>query len=285
MSNTFIYSTLYYTPSIFTDEAIAIGVLYIFPNTGFATFQYPTKLNRLKVFYPAVDEKLLLQYLKQIDSKVKKNIDKKFASFVFDNNYKALIDSCVLNEDESALKFSAIQGGVFYSTPEKIIEQYNGSIFGAFNTIIKKKEQKLDEKAIVQKIKTIIKSIDDTKLDLVSFDEQKLIIQNNHIQFKADLFWKNCSERYTKAVSLDLEEEHIINKSLLIASQLRKVSNIINREHSQVDLLINTSPKQGFKTVTNQSIDILRNDSEVNVNLVYNFEDYGREIAENAKPF
>lgn len=284
MSNTFIYSTLYYTPSVFTEESIAIGVLYIFPNTGQAIFQYPSKLNRLKAFYPGVDDKLLLQYLKHIDSTVKKKIDTQFTVFNFDNNYKSLIDSCILNEDSSVLKFSEIHGGVFYSSPEKVIEKYNRSIFGAFNFIAKKKENKVDEKSIVQQVKSVIKSIDDSKLGFVSFDPQKLTIQNNHIQFKADLFWQNCSERYTKAVSLDLEEEHIINKSLLIASQLRKVSPQINRVQSQVDLLVQKSSNPTHQDVIRQSIDILRNDSEVGVHVVFDFDKYGQEIVENAKP-
>lgn len=285
MNNIFQYSTLYFSPSIFTEESIAIGVLYIFPNAGKASFHYPNKLNRLKNFYPDLNDKLLIQYFIHIENTLSKKLNSLFESYHFDHDYQAFIDNCILNEDSTALKFGKIKGGIFYNSQESIIENYNQSIFGAFNLKSIKKEVKLDERSIVQKVKNVIKEIDDEKLNLLSFEEDKTVLNRNHVQFKADIFWKNCTERYSKAVSLDiLDEDKIMNKSLLISSQLRKVSSQLVKGFSQVDLLIQKSSNPFLQDVINQSIDILKNDSEVEVKLYYDFENYGKEIAETAKP-
>lgn len=239
-TNYYKYSILKYIHSPFLGESINIGLLIYFSNTKTFSFTYSKNLSRLKLIYNDVPEKVIKEYLR--------NIEKKIISFDINNdvfhqydieNIDTFLEKYILPKDGSLLHF----------TKSRFYNQLDFE-----NSFIKETLQKnhfLDdirlssnapkEPELIGKFYSFIK-----KLDLKEATKNKKKFYHNYIvknetgtEFKFDYAWQNGSLNLVKPISFDLKEsKSIAEKAYKNLGQFIDLQNEAEKNNLRYDLIV-----------------------------------------------
>jgi hypothetical protein len=279
VSKSFTYCILTYKHSLFLGEVLNVGLLLIFPDEKIVEFHYPKRLNRIKDLYGNFNERLIKDYLKAFESKASK-LHQHLEKYVF--GYSDLISDHFIVEDASALQFDSLRSGIYYNNHEEVSERYINLILGEYKseTIVAKHRITADN--IVKNVTSKIIDINPSSKEFLKFDTNR-ILENKHVQFKSDFYWKNGHINHSKAISFDvLKETTIIDNALLLNAKLRHLENS-KHKNAHIDLIIQAPNTDAYQDTFAEALSIL-NENQIEKRFYTEWTTYSELVAKEIKP-
>jgi len=247
MNKYFTYSILNYVHSPLLEEKVNVGILFHFPN-GDIVFKHPKIFKRVSGLYDDFADWQLKANLTALQDKVNILISKKIDLFG-NGELENIISEEILRTDATVLKFSEPKKTALYSNNYKdIVQDFYNLYFLNYNdeNFIKEKH---DEIYLANTFKAKLFNKNKNALNYLWKDVE---VQSKdtpvETTVKFEYKWKNGVDNLVKTVGLDLEDEHrIINKAILIYSQLDFISKEIKNKNYNVDLIISTPTSRDRK--------------------------------------
>ena len=238
-TNFYTYCILKYKHSPYLDESINVGVLIYFEDTQRFVFKYSKTLNRIKSIYSNVPEKTIKEYIRQIDSYLKR-YQKTDSFFVLnDLNLKAFLFNFVLPNDSTVLQFSNFKTESLRYFNEDFIE--NIIIEKVFIDDIKANINQQQEPKIISKL---IHNLKEKGLNNYRnktnryIEEYELTSETGNI-FKFDIAWQNGTLNLVKPIGFDLKEGiSIANKAHKNFGQFYDLQGEAEKNNLSYDLIL-----------------------------------------------
>lgn len=280
MNKKFAYSILRYHHSKFLGEVFNVGLLFVFPDENAVIFHYPKKLNRISGLYAEFNEQVIKDYLRAFEKRASQ-LGKELDKYVF--GYKDLITDNLIVENSSALQFTDFRTAQYQTSIEEVTDLYYKLYLGDYQSEAIKSKHTIDEKTIVNHLKSEVLELNPTAAELIKYDSQR-ILRSKYVQFKSDFYWKNGVVNYAKAISFDLStEEGIINKSFLLNGQLRQLEKTSYREN-HIDFVIYQPENSKFKDTIEEALYIVEFENQIQKRFFNHWSEYSVEIASNITP-
>lgn len=280
MNKKFAYSILRYHHSKFLGEVFNVGLLFVFPDENVVIFHYPKKLNRISGLYAEFNEQVIKDYLRAFEKRASQ-LGKELDKYVF--GYKELITDNLIVENSAALQFTDFRIAQYQTSIEEVTDLYYKLYLGDYQSEAIKSKHTIDEKYIVNHLKSEVLELNPKAAELIKYDNQR-ILKSKYVQFKSDFYWKNGVVNYAKVISFDLAtEEGIINKSFLLNGQLRQLEKTSYSEN-HIDFVIYQPENSKFKDTIEEALYIVEYENQIQKRFFAHWSDYSREIAENITP-
>ena len=274
MDNIFTYTILQYIHSNILEERVNLGILFYFPNQNKPfTFVFSKNIDRIKLLYPAVNIKKIRLFLESIVDTIN-SINGSFNTTIFNQEieFNRFVDSEILKNDDSALRFTNSNNSVLYSNeiPAIINDIYN-EYFANYGQ--KESSNNITDHQISSKYLTLIRS---KSPDLESRITKNYKLTRNDFNFSFDFAWCNGTLNLVKPITFDLVDPNAIqHKSVLWYGNLSLLHQDAKEKNIRFDLLIaEPKDKSVFKEYSNalKTIDL----APVNKQIIEfkNIEDY-----------
>lgn len=231
MKKVFTYSILQYKHSLLLNEALNVGILFLFPEDRAIRF-VSGNLSRLKLIYPNADNLIIGKIVKNIDDKIRHE-----STPLFDISSKSRedIQNSLLKEDDSSLQFSNPKTSAYpFDDLEKIISQFCELLLP--NNDPKRSIIKHNENYIIKKYINFITEKNNRLEKLISKNK---LVEAGGIKLRFEIAWKNGTTNLVKPLSFDLQEGlDIQNKSITYFGYLTKLNDYAELNKIRYDLLI-----------------------------------------------
>jgi Protein of unknown function (DUF3037) len=223
----FLYSILQYRHSVLINEAINLGILFLFPNDKVSYFEIGD-ISRVKKAYPDFDSVLIEKILNNIKSKVVKEHAGLFNPYDLFTDLNVFKDS-LLRKDDSSLYFLPIKTSVYpFDKTSKIVEQYSKLLLITLSGYDNRKRH--DEGFIKRKYLNKILEKDKTSIIALRKD---VSVSSNGAKLEFDFSWKNGHLNLVKSVSFDyLDGRDIQLKAITYFGYLTKL-----KEYAEINKL------------------------------------------------
>lgn len=249
-TNYYKYSVLKYTHSPFLGESINIGLLIYFSNNKSFSFFYSKNLSRLKLIYEDVPEKLIKEYLRNVEIKLHSfdtSYDLFFQQEISDLNI--FLNKFILPKDGTLLTFSEAKDNEQFDFQNDLIENflYKKHLIEdirAANNLPKEPE-------LAAKFYAPLKGLDFTKINSTKerFYKDYTITNETGNEFKFDYAWQNGTLNLIKPISFDLKEsKSIADKAYKYLGQFIDLEDEAKNNKLRYDFIVGKpSSKNLFK--------------------------------------
>lgn len=251
MENYFTYTILQYIHSNILEERVNLGILFHFPNHSVPfVFVYPKNIERIKHLYPSVNLKKIRWYLESITDTVR-SINESIHTSIFNQEFELtkFIDSEILKNDDSALRFSTLHHSILYTNDSTtVVNEIFAEYFSAYGH--KENSNNITEHQISNRYLSLLRS----KSPII---ESKIIknykLTRNDFDFSFDYAWQNGTLNLVKPITFDLVDAHAIqHKSVLWFGNLSLLKSDADERNIRFDLLIaEPTEKSVFKEYSN----------------------------------
>lgn len=241
MSNPFTYSLLQYSPNAGLGERLNIGVLFLFADQNRAELRYPRHLQRLRLAFPGVSEKLVRGYLRSIAHRAAElsRTPELWAALDLQRDGEAFVSQHLLIPDASAIRFSSLSVALRYASPDRIMDDYTQQYLGAYQAAPVPDRQ--DEQVLIRRYKQQLKAIDERLLERIT-EGYRVVVAENTYDF--DFAWQNGKHNLVKALSFDVKRpETIQRKTERYFGQLTLLGPTAKERAWHFDLLL-AQPRQ-----------------------------------------
>ncbi|MHA3787472.1 DUF3037 domain-containing protein [Flavobacterium hauense] len=249
-TNFYKYSILKYSHSPFLDESINIGLLIYFNNNSKFSFYYSKNLSRIKCIYNNVPEKVVKEYLKHIDKRLKSfDIRNDIFQSIEIDNLNDFLTKYILPKDGYLLRFSECKTNSQYDFENDFIEET--LLKNHFIDDLKLNSNLPKEPELAEKFFKNIKSLDLNEINRSQKRFYKDFILKNDTgnEFKFDYAWQNGTLNLVKPISFDLKEsKSIADKAYRNLGQFIDLENEAEKKNLRYDLILGKpSSKSLFK--------------------------------------
>jgi hypothetical protein len=239
VKNFFTYSLLQYRHSLVLNEAVNIGIFFVFPDDRKIDFIYDES-NRVRCLYDNFDSIIFNATLKYIASKASKKTFNLIDDLSTIEGIKAYINTHLLPEDSSSLQFSEVKNAVNVYGREKTINEFSKLLLPGINTKVVSQNKK-DEAYIIKTFKTFL-----TEKDRLIENKiwRNRIVNDNKVEIKFEISWENKTTHLVKPISFDLKDKlDIQNKATQNLGSLSLLAKYAEKTNSSFDLLV-TEPQE-----------------------------------------
>ncbi|SDE45743.1 Protein of unknown function [Dyadobacter soli] len=276
----FKYSLLKYIHSDLLGEALNIGILFTFPETGEVVFRYPSNFVRVRGAYgdgfsQSVVNGVLKGLAKSVDA-FSRDQQRPINFYLEENDHSAMLNELLLR-DATVLRFERVESAVLYAPAKKVVDDYYELFFRHYeeNEPVR---NKLDEEFISKRIKHLLasKAPDYTKLLRKDVVVSAPMLPEGSFTF--DFAWKNEIDHFVKPVGFDLHDAKAINqKAATYFGYLTAISDAING--NAVDILTTRPQIKGLWQTYEKAVELI-DAVKINKKIIEhdNFVDYADEI-------
>jgi len=266
MENKYTYSLLKYKHSPLLGESLNLGLLVYFNNENRLHFFYAKNLSRVKCIYPDVPEKIIRNYLREIENKIKlfnKNIDSLYISEI-EERFELFVNDYILPRDESSLQFDHKIVAIQYSQSNDKILSHLKKSFIHFDTIHKVDKEYEIGKRFYRSVKRYVSEVG--KSNSPNFYKDYKVKNTTGVEFNFKYAWQNGSLNLVKPLNFDLSEpRHIASKAHQNYGLFVDLKNVAEERNLRYDLIIGEPTKKGLVKEFNHSIKLLGNLEKVNL--------------------
>lgn len=172
MKNQFSYCFIRYSHSVMLDEAINVGMVFLFPEHRRVVTKFPKKFKGLDCLYKDFDEHIVKQYFELIQNKLEHfdGTEKSFVDKFALSSVREYIYNNIIVDDESSIQISEIKSAVLYS---QNIDRISEEIFTSYFNHYKSFELPV-ELAVIKSIEPEISAE-----QLMASQFERLLIQRN----------------------------------------------------------------------------------------------------------
>lgn len=262
-NNSYIYSVLQYKHSEYTGEAVNIGVLLFWPETNQFIFDYSKNLSRIKHLYLNFSDKIIIEYLRIIDSRCQK-LNKSDFLFLEDDlagEFSEFINDYIFGKSSNALQFSKpVKSLNYFDDPFKVIKNL---LENHYIQTEQKKETKVHRETIL--LKKYVRNLSELGVDKIYGIDKKLrknVIIRNEMgnEFKFDLGWQNGSFNLVRSINFDLnDQKYIAEKAYKNFGLFTDLGNEAIENNYRYDLLLITPTNREFYKDYDHAFKLLAN--------------------------
>lgn len=227
----FKYCLLRYVHSELLGEALNVGILFIFPDSGEIIFKYPTNFARVRGAYGSTFSqsvvngvlKGIAKSVKGINSLYQMPLDLDF----IDEGHSVIADRLLLR-DATVLRFAEAKTAVVYSSVSKTVEDYYNLFFSHYdeNEHVRARH---DEEYISKNIKSLLAIKSPEYLRIIRKDVTVNAPLLPEGSFAFDFAWKNQVDHFVKPIGFDFQDSKAINqKAATYYGYLSAISESIN---------------------------------------------------------
>lgn len=257
-SEFYTYCLLKYKHSPYLDESINVGVLIYFSATDRFAFKYSKTLGRVKNIYDKVPEKTIREYLRQIDSALKRygggNDTNIFP--LNDTNLKDFLSKNILPHDGSVLQFGHFRTEIDRGFSESLIES---SLFeNLFIEDFKSSHYQQQEPKLLHNLFENLKQrgLNRFRHHTNRFQEDVTLTNQIGTEFKFDLKWVNGTVNYVKPIGFDLKTpDGITEKAQKNLGQFTDLGTVAN--NVKFHLIVGEPTTPGLSRVYDRAIKTL----------------------------
>lgn len=293
MKNYFSYCFIRYSHSVMLDEAINVGMVFLFPEQRRVVTKFPKKFKGLDCLYTGFDETMVKQYFDLIQDKLEQfdGTDRSFVDKFSLSSVRDYIYNNIIVDDESSIQISEIKSAVLYSqNVDKISEEIFTSYFNHYKSF------ELSSDLVAHKTGELEISAE----DLMATQFEKLLVQRNvnvdklferQVHFKSqltetevvfDYSWKTVkNENFFKALNLNLNSKKKIQDRALALNGSVHVLDIERAlpGNSKLNFVV-APPQPKLERYFDSAVKILETaSSNTRVILEKNLPQYTEEVA------
>ncbi len=273
MENTYTYSLLKYKHSSVLGESLNVGLLVYFNSTNTLKFIYPKSLCRIKDAYDQVNDRLIKNYLKQIEHKANSfnNLADELLRIEIESDFKSFIDDYIFPSDGSSLQFeNRILNFQYNKSNEEIINYLN------FIYLFNSGDTKIDKE--YQIAKTFYDFVRDRVNENYFFKNYEVKNKSGAI-FKFRYAWQNGSLNLVKPLNFDLSEQrHIARKAHENYGLFIDLEPIANEKDFKYDLLVRRPTKRTLFKEYDHSIRLLERANRTRIIEENNIKEYSNDL-------
>ena len=280
-NNSYIYNVLQYKHSEFSEEAVNIGVLLYWPRTNSFIFKYSKNLSRIKNLYKNFSEKIILEYLKIIETKCFKISNSKITLFSLDSifEYEEFLGTQFLLDNNNSLQFTkSIKSINYFDNPDDVI-------FSLIDRYFIHNDISRDVK--VQKEAVVLRNFNDTleRLGISTIDniekkyiKNKIVTNETGNKIKFDIAWKNGSLNLIKPINFDLNDQKTIaDKAYKNYGLFTDLGNEALENNYRYDLMVLRPQNSIFYKDYDHALKLLNNLNRVKVVEEDGFQTYAQD--------
>jgi hypothetical protein len=238
--NFYKYCVLKYTHSPFLGESINLGLLIYFSNNNKFSFYYSKNLSRLKYIYDLVPEKVIKEYLRNIDKKLKSfDITDDLFHFFEVDDLSSFLTKHILPKDGFLLQFSDCIENSQFDFDNQFIEDV--LLKNHFIDDLKLNSNLPKEPELSDKFYGYLKGLDLNIANKSNKRFYKDFILKNETgnEFKFDYAWQNGTLNLVKPISFDLKEsKSIADKAYRNLGQFIDLENEAKEKNLRYDLIV-----------------------------------------------
>ena len=295
MKNYFSYCFIRYSHSVMLEEAINVGMVFLFPEQRRVVTKFPKKFKGLDCLYAGFDEPMVKQYFDLIQSKLEQfdGTDRSFTDKFALSSVRDYIYNNIIVDDESSIQISEIKSAVLYSQNiDKISEEIFISYFNHYKSF------ELPLEVATHKIMEQEISAEES----MASQFEKLLVQRNvnvdklferQVHFKSELTdtevifdyaWNSDrTENFFKALNLNLNSKKRIQDRALALNGGVHVLDMENAlpNNSKLNFVV-APPQPRLERYFDSAIRILeKSSSNTRVILEKDLPQYTEEVAQS----
>lgn len=258
MNNKYTYSLLKYKHSTLLGECLNVGLLLYFHTSKTLEFIFTGNLARVNAIYLNAPERVLRNYVREIDNRVSFLNTKLDDLFIDDieNRFDSFIDNFILPSDGSSLQF---EEGIVSFQYEKsnidIIEHLKNLYLFEISTSKENKEYEIG-KSFYQSIKNYVKEVG--KSNSPNFYKDYSVENETGVEFKFKYAWQNGTLNLVKPLNFDLSDpKHVASKGHQNYGLFFDLNNVAVKKKLRYDLIIGEPKQKGLIKEFNHSIKLL----------------------------
>lgn len=244
------YCILKYTHSPFLGESINLGLLIFFSNSHKFSFYYSKNLSRIKYIYDNVPERVIKEYIKHIDKKLKSiEITNDLFHLLEIEDLDVFLNKYILPKDGYLLQFNSCKKQLQYDFENHFIEET--LLNNHFIDDLKLNSNLPKEPELSEKFFKHIKGLDLNAINRSQkrFYKDYILRNDTGNEFKFDYAWQNGTLNLVKPISFDLKEsKSIADKAYRNLGQFIDLENEAEKNNLRYDLILGKpSSKSLFK--------------------------------------
>ena len=284
MKDKYTYTLLQYRHSPFLGECLNIGLLIYFHEEKKLDFIYTNNLSRVKAIYLNSPERILRNYVKEIDARVEKlnkNLDDFFVADI-EERFDIFIKNYILPLDGSSVQFGkSISNWQLGENSKKIINHLKNSLLFEISTSKENREYEIG-KHFYQSVKNYVNEVGESNNP--NFFKDYIVENSVGVEFRFKYAWQNGSLNLVKPLNFDLSDsKQVANKGHLNYGQFVDLKDVAQKKNLRYDLIIGEPKKKGLIREFDHSIRLLEKLDNVKLISENNLTVYTQNLIETIK--